>query len=81
MLVGLNDRDAEWHDVYEIDIVTGERKLVLQNRGRASSASPSDLSSCRASRPARSRRRRDLYAARELDGWERVLDGRPGRQR
>ena len=31
ILVGLNDRDAAVHDVYRIDITTGERKLVLQN--------------------------------------------------
>ena len=31
VLVGLNDRKPEWHDVYEIDIATGQRKLVEQN--------------------------------------------------
>ncbi len=31
VLVGLNDRVPEWHDVYEIDVATGERKLVLKN--------------------------------------------------
>jgi dipeptidyl aminopeptidase/acylaminoacyl peptidase len=31
VLVGLNDRNPEWHDVYEIDIATGARKLVEQN--------------------------------------------------
>jgi dipeptidyl aminopeptidase/acylaminoacyl peptidase len=31
MLVGLNDRDARYHDVYRIDILTGERTLVLRN--------------------------------------------------
>jgi dipeptidyl aminopeptidase/acylaminoacyl peptidase len=30
-LVGINDRDPEWHDVYEIDIATGERRLVERN--------------------------------------------------
>ncbi|MBM4219577.1 MAG: S9 family peptidase [Gammaproteobacteria bacterium] len=30
-LVGLNDRVPEWHDVYEIDVATAERKLVLKN--------------------------------------------------
>jgi dipeptidyl aminopeptidase/acylaminoacyl peptidase len=29
--VGLNDRDARWHDIYDIDIATGERRLVLRN--------------------------------------------------
>jgi len=31
ILVGLNDRDSAVHDVYRIDITTGERELVLQN--------------------------------------------------
>ena len=31
ILVGLNDRDPAVHDVYRIDIQSGERELVLQN--------------------------------------------------
>jgi dipeptidyl aminopeptidase/acylaminoacyl peptidase len=31
VLVGLNDRVPEWHDVYEIDVATAGRKLVLKN--------------------------------------------------
>ena len=31
VLVSLNDRAPEWHDVYEIDIATGERRLVERN--------------------------------------------------
>jgi dipeptidyl aminopeptidase/acylaminoacyl peptidase len=31
VLVGLNQRKPEWHDLYEIDIETGARKLVVQN--------------------------------------------------
>ena len=34
--VGLNDRDAAWHDVYQVRISTGERKLVRQNTERIS---------------------------------------------
>ena len=29
--VGMNDRVAEWHDLYEVDINTGKRVLVHQN--------------------------------------------------
>ena len=35
ILVGLNDRDAQFHDLYLIDLNTGERELVLQNDGFA----------------------------------------------
>ncbi|MEQ9325511.1 MAG: S9 family peptidase, partial [Polyangiaceae bacterium] len=33
ILVGLNDRDARWHDVHRVDLTTGERELVQQNDG------------------------------------------------
>ena len=32
--VGLNDRDKAWHDLYEVKISTGERKLLRQNTDR-----------------------------------------------
>jgi len=32
MLIGLNDRVAELHDIYRVNIVTGDRKLVEQNK-------------------------------------------------
>ena len=32
--VGLNDRDAAWHDVYKVRISTGERSLVRKNTER-----------------------------------------------
>jgi dipeptidyl aminopeptidase/acylaminoacyl peptidase len=31
LYIGLNDRDAKWHDLYELSISTGEKKLVKQN--------------------------------------------------
>jgi dipeptidyl aminopeptidase/acylaminoacyl peptidase len=31
VLVGLNDRDSAWHDVYKINVVTGRRALVERN--------------------------------------------------
>jgi dipeptidyl aminopeptidase/acylaminoacyl peptidase len=34
MMVGLNNRDPAWHDLYEIDISTGERKLLRENKDR-----------------------------------------------
>ncbi len=30
-LIGLNNRDPRWHDVYRINVVTGERTLVEEN--------------------------------------------------
>lgn len=31
ILVGLNDRDARWHDIWQIDLETGARTLVFEN--------------------------------------------------
>jgi dipeptidyl aminopeptidase/acylaminoacyl peptidase len=36
IFVGLNDRDAAWHDVYKVDIATGNRELVRRNTDRVS---------------------------------------------
>src|SRR4051812_23244970 len=35
ILVGLNDRDPRYHDIWRINIDTGEKKLVVQNPGIA----------------------------------------------
>lgn len=32
VVVGLNDRDPSYHDVYRVDLATGERELVLHPR-------------------------------------------------
>jgi dipeptidyl aminopeptidase/acylaminoacyl peptidase len=37
ILVGLNDRDAAYHDVYRVSIATGERRLVMQNTQKVGS--------------------------------------------
>ena len=37
IFIGLNDRDAAWHDLYRLRISTGERKLLRQNTERISS--------------------------------------------
>jgi dipeptidyl aminopeptidase/acylaminoacyl peptidase len=34
IFVGLNDRDAAWHDVYKVTISTGQRELVRKNTER-----------------------------------------------
>lgn len=43
LLVGLNDRDAQFHDLYRIDLTTGERSLVWQNDGFAGFVTDSDF--------------------------------------
>lgn len=36
VFVGLNDRDAAWHDVYKVRISTGERTLIKKNTEKIS---------------------------------------------
>jgi acylaminoacyl-peptidase len=31
LIIGLNDRDPRWHDLHEVDLATGSRKLVWEN--------------------------------------------------
>jgi dipeptidyl aminopeptidase/acylaminoacyl peptidase len=31
ILIGLNDRDARWHDLYELDFKSGDKKLLVKN--------------------------------------------------
>ncbi len=31
LYIGLNDRDPQWHDLYELSISTGEKKMVRKN--------------------------------------------------
>ena len=31
LYIGLNDRDARWHDLYELHIATGEQRLIRKN--------------------------------------------------
>ena len=33
LLAGLNDRVPEFHDIYRVDLATGERRLVMENPG------------------------------------------------
>jgi dipeptidyl aminopeptidase/acylaminoacyl peptidase len=35
ILIGLNERDARLHDIYRLDILTGQRELVQENPGFA----------------------------------------------
>lgn len=43
LLVGLNDRDPQFHDLYRLDLTTGERTLLLQNDGFAGFVTDDDF--------------------------------------
>ncbi|MBC7834772.1 MAG: S9 family peptidase [Phycisphaerales bacterium] len=54
VLIGLNDRDERWHDVYRVNVETGERTLVQQNDGFAGFTFDDDFKPRYASRPTAS---------------------------
>ena len=43
IIVGLNDRDAQLHDLYRVNIGTSERRLVLENEGFAGYVTDEDF--------------------------------------
>jgi dipeptidyl aminopeptidase/acylaminoacyl peptidase len=43
ILVGLNNRDAKWHDVYSVNLSTGKLTLVQRNNGYAGFLADNDL--------------------------------------
>jgi len=43
VIVGMNDRDPQWHDVYRVDLATGERTLLSENNGFAAIIVDNDL--------------------------------------
>jgi dipeptidyl aminopeptidase/acylaminoacyl peptidase len=43
VLVGLNDRDERYHDIWRINIQTGEKELVLENPGVAGFVTDDDF--------------------------------------
>jgi dipeptidyl aminopeptidase/acylaminoacyl peptidase len=51
ILVGLNNRDPRWHDVYNLDLKTGKLTLVMQNDGYAGFGVDGSLTIRSASKP------------------------------
>lgn len=71
VLVGLNDRKPEWHDAWEIDIATGERRLVERNdQNIAGYLAGLDLKPRVAQRTLAEG---GEILRRKGDGWERIL--------
>jgi dipeptidyl aminopeptidase/acylaminoacyl peptidase len=43
VIVGMNDRDPKWHDIYSVELATGNRSLLMENNGFASILIDNDL--------------------------------------
>ncbi|QWF17557.1 alpha/beta hydrolase family protein [Lysobacter capsici] len=72
VLVAMNDRDGKWHDLYRVDLASGERTLVHRNEERiASYYADGDLRVGRVSR-ARDDGGIELLAPDGDTGWKVV---------
>ncbi|MFQ6026847.1 MAG: S9 family peptidase [Dehalococcoidia bacterium] len=72
MLVGLNDRDAQLHDIYRVNVATGRRELVRQNEGFAGYVTDDDFNLRFAARLTADGGTEYLRAS-ESGGWEPFL--------
>ncbi len=72
ILVELNDRDEQFHDLHRIDITSGERELVMQNDGFSGFVTDDDYNLRFASRMNASGGQE--YLERTADGWAPFLD-------
>ncbi len=71
ILVGMNDRDAKWHDLYMVDIATGQRTLLEQNDGFGQYWADHNLKP-RLALKSRKSGGYDLYAKND-DQWQPLL--------
>jgi len=71
-IVGMNDRDPKWHDVYRVDLATGERTLLAQNDGFASIDVDNDLQVRTAVKPLPDGGMQ-IQVLKE-EGWEPLFD-------
>jgi dipeptidyl aminopeptidase/acylaminoacyl peptidase len=72
VIVGMNDRDPKWHDVYSVELSTGERSLLIQNDGLASILVDNDLNIRMATKSTPSGGLQVLL--RNNDAWEPLLE-------
>lgn len=74
ILVGMNDRDAKWHDLYSVDLASGKRTLVEKNtQSFAGYMTDADYKVRMAFKP-RPDGGQDLLAPDGKGGWSKVDD-------
>jgi dipeptidyl aminopeptidase/acylaminoacyl peptidase len=75
ILVGLNDRDSQYHDVYRLDLGTGERTLVETNERFVGFVADDDLNVRLGMRPTAEGGTE--FERRTAQGWELFADVHP----
>ena len=76
ILVGMNDRDPKWHDLYRVDLATGKRTLVQKNDAEIGSFITDDQYNVRYATRARPDAGEDVLQPDGKGGWK-VYTGIP----
>lgn len=70
ILVGLNDRDAQLHDVYRVNIITGERQLLQQNSEGFADYFADEMYTVRLATRILSDGAKELYTLTDAGTWQ-----------
>jgi dipeptidyl aminopeptidase/acylaminoacyl peptidase len=74
VLVGMNDRDPKWHDLYRVDLASGQRTLVEKNTGEFASYIADPDFKVRMATKSRGDGGSDLLEPDGKGGWKLVGD-------
>lgn len=74
VLVGLNDRDPKWHDVYKINTRTGKRALIQRNTENFSSFVADEDNILRLAAKDTASGAVELYAFHNQGRWTKMFD-------
>lgn len=72
ILVSMNDRDAKWHDLYRVDLATGQRTLVEKNTNEFSGYITDADYKVRMAQKSRPDGGSDLLVPDGKGGWKKI---------
>ena len=73
ILIGLNDRDITTHDIYRLNITTGEKSLVMENEGLSDFTTDEEYN-VRFAERVTSDGGTEILKATEAGGWEPFME-------
>ncbi len=74
ILVGMNDRDPKWHDLYRVDLVSGKRTMVQKNDAEFGGYLSDDAFKVRYTTRARPDGGQDILQPDGKGGWKKYSD-------
>jgi hypothetical protein len=75
VIVGMNDRDPKWHDLYKVDLATAKRELIAENTGFGSLEVDNELNVRLATEPTQAGGFKVLK--KNGDEWENLFEVPP----